>query len=74
MLFRSIRVEVTMIDEEITAIEILEHGEDEDVSGPAFEEIPDAIITAQSTEVDAVTGATLTSNGIMEAVADATGW
>jgi 5'-methylthioadenosine phosphorylase len=36
-----------------------------------IEQIPDAIIAAQSPEVDAVTGATMTSNGIMEAVANA---
>ena len=67
----SIKVEVTMVDDEITAIEILEHEETEGVSDPAIEQIPDAIIAAQSPEVDAVTGATMTSNGIMEAVANA---
>ncbi|NLJ56666.1 MAG: FMN-binding protein [Firmicutes bacterium] len=69
----SIRVEVTMVGDEITAIDVLEHEEDEDVGGPALEQIPKDIIAAQSTEVDVVTGATLTSNGIMEAVADAIG-
>ena len=69
----SIKVEVTMVDDEITAIDVLEHEEDEDVGGPALEQILEDIIAAQSTEVDVVTGATLTSNGIMEAVADAIG-
>jgi hypothetical protein len=69
----SIKVEVTMVDDEITAIEVLEHEEDEDVGGPALEQIPENIIAAQSADIDVVTGATLTSNGIMEAVADAIG-
>lgn len=68
-----IKVEVTMVDDEITAIEILEHEETEGVCDPAIEQIPEAIIAAQSAEVDAVSGATMTSNGIMEAVANAIG-
>ena len=68
-----IKVEVTMVDDEITAIEILEHEETEGVCEPAIEQIPEAIIAAQSAEVDAVSGATMTSNGIMEAVANAIG-
>ena len=47
------------------------HGETAGVSDPAFETIPDAIIAAQSTEVDAAAGATFSSKGIMEAVNDA---
>ncbi|GEM_PF-1177549 len=66
-------VDVTMVGDEITAIEIVEHEETEGLSDPAFEEVPDAIIAAQSTDVDVVSGATDTSNGIMEAVANATG-
>jgi len=66
-------VEVTMVDGEITAIEIVDHAETEGISDPAFEQIPDDIIAAQSTDVDAVSGATDTSEGIMEAVANATG-
>ncbi len=66
-------VEVTMVGDEITAIEIVEHEETPGLSDPAFEEIPDAIIAAQSSSVDVVSGATDTSNGIMEAVANATG-
>ncbi len=66
-------VDVTMVGDEITAIEIVEHEETPGLSDPAFEEVPDAIIAAQSTDVDVVSGATDTSNGIMEAVANATG-
>ena len=38
---------------------------------PAFAQIPEAIIAAQSTSVDAVTGATKTSEALIAAVNDA---
>lgn len=38
---------------------------------PAFENIPKAIIDAQSTKVDVVSSATLSSKAIMAAVEDA---
>ena len=57
--------------DQISKIEVLSHGETAGVSDPAFETIPDAIIAAQSTEVDAAAGATFSSKGIMEAVNDA---
>ena len=66
-----IRVEVTMDGNVITDITVLEHGETEGLSDPAFEQIPAAIIEAQSTNVDVVTNATATSEGIMQAVEDA---
>ncbi|MDO9533986.1 MAG: FMN-binding protein [Bacillota bacterium] len=68
-----IKVEVTLEEGKITAIEILEHEETAGISDPAFEKIPQAIIDAQSTNVDAVSGATKTSEGIKAAVKDATG-
>ncbi len=66
-----IRVEVTMDGDVITDITVLDHGETAGLSDPAFEQIPAAIIEAQSTNVDAVSGATDTSEGIMQAVEDA---
>lgn len=68
-----IKVEVTLTDGKITAVEVLEHSETAGVSDPAIEQIPQRIIEAQSAEVDAVSGATMTSKGIMEAVANALG-
>ncbi|MGM0414338.1 MAG: FMN-binding protein [Bacillota bacterium] len=58
-------------EDEIKAINIIDHDETDDFSDPAFEEIPSAIIDAQSTEVDVASGATMTSEGIIEAVEDA---
>lgn len=68
-----IKVEVTLVDGVITDIVVLEHGETQGVCDPAIEGIPQAIIDAQSTTVDAVSGASMTSKGIMEAVANAIG-
>lgn len=65
-----IQVEVTLEDGTITDITILEHEETEDLAGPALEQTPNDIIEAQSSNVDAVTDATATSEGIMEAVND----
>ncbi len=67
----TIKVKVTMDGDKIANIEVLSHSESAGIADPAFETVPKAIIESQSTEVDAATGATLASNGIMEAVKDA---
>ena len=65
-------VKVTYEDGTISAIEIVSHNETEGISDPALEQIPQAIIEANSTEgIDAVSGATITSNAILAAVEDA---
>ena len=65
-----VRVSVTMEDGKITEINILEQSETAGVADGALEQIPAEIIRTQSTAVDAVTGATLTSSAIIEAVED----
>lgn len=62
---------VKIVDGKIEAIEIAEHGETPGISDPAFETIPQKIIDAQSAQVDAATGCTMSSTAIMNAVADA---
>ncbi len=66
-----IRVSVTVKDGKIISVEILS-AESED---PAYFEmakvLPDNIIKEQSTEIDTVSGATYSSNGILDAAADA---
>lgn len=64
-------VEVAVEDGEIIDVQVLEHGETDGVSDPAFEEIPGAIVAANSAAVDVVSGATMTSEGLMAAVNDA---
>ena len=66
-----VKVKVTMDGDKIANIEVLSHGETAGVSDPAFKTVPDAIIAAQSTEVDAAAGATVSSKAIMAAVEDA---
>ncbi|NLC31894.1 MAG: FMN-binding protein [Clostridiales bacterium] len=66
-----ILVSVTVSDGMITDISLLEHAETAGISDPAIEGIPAAIIEEQSADVDAVSGATYTSEGIMEAVENA---
>lgn len=66
-----IKVKVTMDGDKIAKIDVLSHGETAGISDPAFNTIPQAIIDAQSAEVDVVANATYTSNGIMAAVQDA---
>ena len=65
------KVKVTMDGTKIAKVEVLSHKETAGVSDPAFASIPEAIIAAQSAEVDAVANATVTSKAIMAAVADA---
>jgi NosR/NirI family nitrous oxide reductase transcriptional regulator len=63
---------VTIEDGAITAIEVIEHNEHEEKFwGRPVSLIPQRVIDAQSTDVDTVTGATMTSRGIIEAVEDA---
>ena len=66
-----IQVKVTMDGKNIKNIEVLSHGETAGISDPAFTTIPDAIIKAQSADVDVVSNATYTSNGLINAVKDA---
>lgn len=65
----SIEVSVTLDDAGvITAVEVTKNGDDAGISDPAVEQLPAAIVAANSLAVDAVSGATLTSNGILAAV------
>lgn len=63
-----LKLEVVIEGGEITAINILENSETPGVGTAAFEPLTAAIIEAQSTEVDSVSGASLTSAAIKEAV------
>ena len=61
----SIEVSVTLDDAGvITDVEVTKNGDDAGISDPAVEGVPAAIVAANSLAVDAVAGATLTSNGV----------
>lgn len=64
-------VEVVVTDGKISNVEVTDHEETEGLSDPAIEEIPAAIVDNNSTDVDAYSGATATSEAIMEAVENA---
>ena len=67
----SIRVQVRMEGGSIASIEIIDSDEDYAVGGAAMEELLDMIITYNTTDIDAVSGATETSRGFLEAVENA---
>jgi len=52
----------------ITKVEVLQHQETPGVGSVAVDWMPGRIIEANSVDVDAVTGATVTSDAIKEAV------
>ena len=64
-----VKVEITIADQQITDIDLIEHRTWK--GGIAEGTIPNRIIAAQSTKVDAVSGATMSSVAIMNAVEDA---
>ncbi len=61
-------VEVELADGEIVAVRVVDHSETAGLSDPAIEQVPAAVVEAQSTEVDSVSGATVTSEAIKAAV------
>ena len=65
----SIEVSVMLNDEKvITGVEVTKNGDDAGISDPAVEKVPAEIVKNNSLAMDTVTGATLTSNGILAAV------
>ena len=69
----TIQVEVTLADQEITNISVVSApGEDSAYLSQA-ESVIDSVISAQSTDVDTVSGATFSSTGILNAIDDALG-
>lgn len=63
--------EVTVIiqDGNIVSVTVGDHKETPDKGGVAIAQLPEKIVSAQSHDVDAVSGATVTSDGIKDAVA-----
>jgi len=69
--YKPMTVEVTLSETAVESIEIIQHDETEGVSDAALEEIPKEIVEKQSVSIDAVSGATETSNGVITAVTNA---
>ncbi|MGE5654017.1 MAG: RnfABCDGE type electron transport complex subunit G [Bacillota bacterium] len=63
-----ISVKVHVAGGKLTKVEILSHKETPGVADPAFKGIPKAMIEKQSVEVDVISGATIVSEAVIEAV------
>lgn len=63
-----LKVAVEVKDGKIAKVEVVEHEETDGIGTLAIDQLPPAIVEKNSTDVDGVSGATLTSNGIKEAV------
>lgn len=64
-------LKVTLSETEITAIEILEHSETDGIADEALTEFPKRIVETQDLTTDVVSGATITSNAIVDGVKQA---
>ncbi len=63
-----VELAVTFSGGDLIDIEVLNHSETPFVAGPAFNKIIPAIIEAQSPDVDVISGATFTSNAVIEVI------
>ena len=66
-----ITVEVTVNENTIQSVKVVSHDETPGLSDGAIADIPAKIVATQSLGVDSVSGATVSSEGIVAAVADA---
>lgn len=66
-----VTVEVEVSDAEILSVKVTEHAETAGLSDTPIERIPAKIVEGQTLAVDAVSGATNTSNAILKAAEDA---
>ncbi|AGK96253.1 FMN-binding protein [Clostridium pasteurianum] len=65
------KISVTVKNGKIASVETISDEDTPDYYDRAYSSIPNEIISAQSTEVDAVSGATYSSHGIISSVQDA---
>lgn len=65
-----VEVSVTFDGDKITEVTVTNHAETAGIAEAPVEKIPAAIVAGQTLNVDTVSGATMTSNAILAAVAD----
>lgn len=70
-LHSTIKVEVTVDENTIQSVKVLEQQDTEGISDAVFTTIPDKVVEGQSLKVDVVSGASVSSNGLLDAIADA---
>lgn len=68
---RHLKVEITIENGQMSACSVIEHYEGVYYAKEPVVVIPQRILEKQSTQVDVVSGSTLTSQGIIKAVEDA---
>ncbi|MGL4986015.1 MAG: FAD-dependent oxidoreductase [Treponemataceae bacterium] len=66
-----VSVEIVLSTDKIESITIVDHDETNGIGSVAIEKLPAQIIERQSLNVDAISGATLTSNAIKKAITEA---
>lgn len=64
-------MDVTIDDDQIKEIKIDSSGETSGIADEVFKRLPNEIVNGQTLNVDAVSGATLSSNGVIDGVAQA---
>ena len=64
-------MKVQLSEDKIVSIEVDDSGESEGIANPVFERLPQDIINGQTLNVDVISGATVTSEGIVQGIADA---
>ena len=64
----TIQLQITVKDGKMTAIDVIKQQETEGIGTPAFEPLIAQALETQSCELDALSGATVTSNAFMEAL------
>ncbi len=70
-MYGPIKVEVDVENSQIKAVEVIEHSDTQGIADAGVARLPVAIVESQAYDVDVVSGATVTSEGIKEAVKDA---
>lgn len=63
-----VKAVVTVTDSGIESVELTGDDETPELGGEALKKLPDQFVSAQSAEIDGVSGCTITSNGAKEAV------
>ena len=66
-----VKLSVTVDEEKITAIDVLEHSETEGIGAAALPKLVEAVLANQTIGVDSVAGATVTSEAFKAAMTDA---
>jgi fumarate reductase flavoprotein subunit len=66
-----VSVEVVATPDEIISVTVTEHSETDGIGSVAAEQLPETMVDSQSIDVDGISGATVTSNAIKEAVREA---